>query len=110
MSFDVTLQPLSVNIGAPDPDSLEPGQEAEITFAITVGLMLPFQQAPGQPVVVPLGMVRIPLSPGASRDIGKSMVEAGEKFPDRPNLAVAQSLEGVDQAQAFEQKLRGDER
>lgn len=109
MAFDVTLQPLTVNILAPDPEQLAPDETAQILFAVTVGLQLPFEQAPGQPIVVPLGMVRIPFAPGVSVEIGKSMVENGERFPDKPSIDIARSLDGLDQAQRFERKLRGDE-
>jgi len=107
MAFDAVVQPLGVNIISPNPDELQPGQAPEIQVAITIGLMLPFQQAPGQPLMVPLGTIRVPFEPGVAKEIGEKMAEEGGKFPPRPNLDIANSLEGLDQTQAFQQKLRG---
>lgn len=106
MSFDTTIQPLGLDLGSNDPDSLEPGEEGLITLSITSGLMIPIQVQPGQPLVVPDGVYRLPLTPDLARELGEKLIEESAKFPDKPKIDVATSLEGLDQAHAFERKIR----
>lgn len=107
MSFDVTLQPMAVDIITPDPENVPAGESPMITQAITIGLVLPFQQAPGQPLVVPLGVVRVPFTPGIAKQVGEKMAEDGAKFPEKPNIDIANSLQGVDQVVAADRQMRG---
>lgn len=107
MAFDVTLQPMAVDLITPDPEKVSADEPPQITLAVTVGLVLPFQQAPGQPLVVPLGVVRIPFSPGIAKQVGEKLAEDGAKFPEKPNIDIANTLQGVDQVVAADRKLRG---
>lgn len=109
MSFDLTLHPMAINIVSPDPENLEPGQPPVVELVITVGMMLPFQTGPGQPPpVAPLGNVHFPLQPSTAKQVGEKLSEEGARFPDRPNIDIASSLEGIDRAAKFERDIRGD--
>jgi len=99
---DVTLQPLGVNIATP-PDG---GTELEVI--VLAGLFLPFDTGTGQPLPVPFAQIRFPMGRDFALKYAESLKTEAEKLPKQSDIAVASSLQGIDQIADAERRIRGN--
>lgn len=98
--FDIGVQPLGANV-APTEDGVE--------LTVVLGIPMPFQdpQNPGNPLMAPMGQVRIPLAREFGISLGKKIAEECEKLPKESNLTVASSLHGVEQIANLDKQFKG---
>ena len=105
-AFDVTITPINFQLQAV-PN--EKGEATELQMVVMVGILLPFQQAPGQPPpVAPIGVVRVPLNKELAENLGDSLKAEAEKMVKPSTLEVATGLdaEALKKAAAVDGKLR----
>jgi hypothetical protein len=76
-SFDTTLSPLGLNL-AIDNNPENP----MLHLVITVGAMIPIEVSPGQPLVFPTGIYRIPIPRQLALDLAPKIQEEAEKLPE----------------------------
>lgn len=80
------------------------GEDAP-AYAAELGILIGLPVGPGQ--AVPFGQVRAPLTTEAVDDLIESLTEARSHMSKRPNIAIASSLDGIQQQAQFQQGLRG---
>lgn len=109
MSFEISIQPIDINLAVPSDADLEAGANA-LMIQVTMGMILPFQSGPGQPpIIAPLGIVKFPMAREQAEDLAVKLAEESQKLPKAPSssgLEVATSLEGIDKVQNFADKLK----
>jgi hypothetical protein len=94
---------MGVNIATPEEGS---GTD-ELQLVVILGMALPFAGPDRQPIVAPLGQVRIPMDKNLSEQLGKGLQDAAEKLPKKSDLITASSLQGVEQTAKFNEGLKG---
>jgi hypothetical protein len=103
--FDVRVQALAFDIGAPNEEQREAGAPAEVSIALTAGTLLPFAQGPGQgPIPMPIANIRFGLTKEDATAYAEKILEAAETLPSSSDLVVAQNLGQADEvAKTIEQ-------
>lgn len=104
MSFDITLQPLGLNIATPP----EGEDRTELEVIVVVGMMLPFDSGQGTPLMVPLGQVRFPMGREIAEKFAESLTTESEKLTKPSNIEVASDLSAASRAAEMERKIRGN--
>jgi hypothetical protein len=111
-SFDTTIHALGLNLAVPAPDEAD-AENPMLQIVIPVGMILPVEVAPGQPLVVPVGTYRIPITRKVALDFGPKLIEEAEKLPEpKPQTDLVIPGGPVDEealrkAQAVSEKFRG---
>ncbi len=91
------LHPMGINLAADEDGG------AEVSLVITMGAPLPFEQGPGTgPIMVPISQVTVPLDKEFATSLGAALTEAAGKMKKKTDLAIVDSLAGVDKAAQFE--------
>jgi hypothetical protein len=104
--IDVSLQAISITAAAPNEDDLKAGMPPEIQLAVTGGIFIPTQ---GNAIPIPGMRVKFNLDRDSALEIGKSLVEEGEKLPTH-KIEVASNLSNVVDLAKVDKKLRkGDD-
>jgi hypothetical protein len=104
-AFDMTVRPVDVQIALRDSNGGEEPNELQI--GVVLGMILPFSAGPNEgPIVAPLGIIRLPMDRDMAEQVGKAILEGAEQLPKKSNLTVANSLQGVDDLNQFQQGLR----
>jgi hypothetical protein len=98
-AFETTYNIIGLSAHAPSDEELEAGAEPLVTVNITPGLMLPMEnpQAPGQPIVVPLGQIRYRINGEACIEFGETLINEGQRMPKRSKVDIVSSMAGVDE-------------
>lgn len=84
----------------------ENDDELALEAELVLGIVTFAPVGPNQVIPVPFGALRVPLDKAAVEALAKQLNEAAEQMKDRPNIEVANSLAGVEQAAQFQQGLR----
>jgi hypothetical protein len=106
-AFDITLSPVGLNLAVPNEAEIEAGNTV-VQIVVPVGMMLPFEGAPGQPMVAPVGVIRIPVPRELGIDFGKKIAEACEAMPPTSQIEIASGLneEALKNAAVAERRMR----
>lgn len=98
-AFDANVNVVGTSIGVPTEEQLEAGAPSVLEIAIKVGQQLPFSQGPGQPgVTAELGTMRFALERDMAIEFFEKGLEAAQSLPAKPNIDIATSLDGIDEA------------
>lgn len=108
MSVDIRIQAIAIDAAAPDEQAREIGIPSQVTVSVTAGLVLPFAQAPGQPVIAPLGNVQFALSKKDALESARRIEEAANELPDESDLVIANDVNQADQFADQLGKFKGD--
>jgi hypothetical protein len=74
------------------------GRPVAVQLMLVAGTALPLAPGPGQPpIMMPTEVFRFPLSKQAAKEFAQQINEAAEQLPNETDLAIATSLQGVDQ-------------
>src|SRR4051794_7283766 len=95
-SFDTTLHALGLSLAVPGPDEVDP-EAPMLQLVVTVGMILPLQITPGQPVIAPTATYRIPIPRALALDLGPKLAEAAEGLPEpvaKPDLVIPGNVDG----------------
>lgn len=106
--LDLTIQPLGLDISAPEDEQLEAGAPPVVQFVIVAGTTLPFQGPDAQPIRVPSAQIRFALPKEAALKLAEMAVEQADRLPDQKesDLVIANSLQGVDKVAEQFQNFR----
>ncbi len=101
-AFDakVRIGEAAIQLNRENEDEL--ATEAELVL----GVLTVAQVGPNQVLPIPFGTIRIPLDKSSVVTLSEQFAKAAEQMKDRPNIEIASSLAGVDQAVAAQQDLR----
>lgn len=100
--LNLMLSPMGINVAAPEEEGSQ-----ELQVVITLGMALPFEQAPGAgPVMVPFTQVILPLDKTNALQLAKTLTDAAEKLQKKSDLTIANSLGGVDKMAQFQSGLK----
>lgn len=81
--FDVTFQPLGLDVQAPDKEQVEAGVPPVLSFLLVAGLGVPVgDPAQGQGMQVPSAQLRFGLPKDVALQFAEAIVEAADKLPD----------------------------
>lgn len=109
--FDAQLSVHSAAIGVPSEEALEQGTEPHVEFVINPGLALPFQNPQnGEPLLVPIGALRLHFTKEQALELFKSGVEAAETLPDEKahgKLQIASNISEVERAAEQMKRFQG---
>jgi hypothetical protein len=100
-AFDTTLR---VGEASLQPIEDENGNVYEAQLVLGTITLLPV--GPGQAVPMPIGAYRVPLNRDAIKALYEQFGQALEVIKERPNIAIAGSMDGVEQAAQAQQGLR----
>lgn len=105
--IEVAIQAIGFRIEAPTEEELHAGASPEMMFTVLAGLPLPFQQTPGQPVIVPAMAVRFGLHRDPALDAAKQMKDAAERLPKPSDLTIVGNMQAADKIAKETSKFRG---
>lgn len=80
-SFDTTIHALGLSLGVPAPGEAD-AENPMLQVVIPTGMIIPIEVAPGQPLVVPVGTYRFPITRKMALEFGPKLVEEAEKLPE----------------------------
>lgn len=102
MLFDVTLPTVL------DVRVLPLSDNSEFCMLVAMaGLATPIPQPDGQPLVMPTGIVRVPLGFDSGMELKNQLETELPKLRRASQIETATSLQGVDKLMNFEKGLRG---
>lgn len=94
--FEFNVQPIGINVVAPEDGDIEAGTPAYLQVTIHAGAVIPPPQPGQQPLAVPSGNVNFPLSKEDALATAEKIIEEAEKLPDTPKIITAGNLEGIE--------------
>lgn len=96
--FDTTIKLADLGVA---------GHEDHVELQYVLGLLTPI--SPTQAINIPAGMIRVPMDRKTALAHAALIIEEAEKIEETPEpsgLVIADNLNGIDEAQAFEESLR----
>lgn len=100
--FDARIRVGQVTVAPVQEREDGPIYEAEIMY----GLLSTVPVGPGQHLPIPIGGLRAPFDKESIGAIIKELQDVHERMSTRPNIEVANSLEGVERATQIQDRLR----
>lgn len=102
MSLDTTIHPLNIGLALNEADE-RVGQ-----IIVTTSVALPIQDPnTGGPLQVPTDTYRVPFDKSTAKQLGEALLEIADKLKEDSGIQIANSLDGVDQAVAANNALKG---
>jgi hypothetical protein len=111
MMFDAQVTAMGTDVLVPTPNEDGSPVEGPMTLAIALAALFPTPQGP---MPVQMGIIRIPMSPKAARQLGQQLIDGAETMPEPKEdsgLVIASSMadaEAVAQQAAKVEKLKGE--
>lgn len=102
--FELTFQPLALNVQAPPDADLQAGATPEISFQIVGGLILPIQ---GQTAAIPAVAFSFALNKDDSKRVGGELVKESDRLPVKLDVPIATNFADVTKAAEMDARLRG---
>lgn len=79
MMFDAQVTAMGTEVFTPTPNEDGSIPEGPLTLAVALAALFPTPQGP---VPIQMGIIRVPMSANAARDVGQQLIDAADLMPE----------------------------